>query len=310
MKVLLATDGSACSEQAAAMLARLPHHEKLDLKIVTVVGPPSVGFFSPAKEFMEQLSREDRKLAELRQQKTAEVFAGANAAIETVVLDGYPAEMIVSYAASQEIELIVLGAKGHSQIDRIVLGSTSDYVATHAPCSVMVVRTQETTSDEPSLLRIAIAYDASTASRHAVEEVLQFDWGSHTELSVVGVAGYSPVFDPEYGFNPKSIREEAQAALREASQRLQTRVRRVDSQLIEYDHVAEGLVRFTEDAHMDLIVIGDTGRSTLARALLGSVSRYVLRHARCGVWITRNQGRTQPISEHGVEPSNKLAGAT
>jgi nucleotide-binding universal stress UspA family protein len=140
--------------------------------------------------------------------------------------------------------------------------------------------------------------------------MLQFDWGPHTELSVVGVAGYSPIFDPEYGFNPKSIREEAHAALREASQRLRSQVCRVDSRLIEYDHVAEGLVRFTEDAHMDFIVIGDTGRSTLARALLGSVSRYVLRHARCGVWITRSRRQTQPVAEHGMEPSNKLAGAT
>lgn len=237
---------------------------------------------------MEQLAQEDRKYAEAHQAKTREIFSGANASVETVILEGVPQEAIVDYARTRDVELIVMGAKGHSQVDRILLGSTSDYVATHAPCSVLVVRPGDSPSDEHSGLRVAVAYDASAASQYAIEELLKFNWGANMEVAVVGVAGYSPVFDPEYGFNPRAIRKEAEDALQQASERLQPHVRHVASRLIEYDHVAEGLVRFTEDEDIDVIVIGDTGRSTLARALLGSVSRFVLRHASCGVWITRN----------------------
>jgi nucleotide-binding universal stress UspA family protein len=309
MKVLLATDGSKCSAAAAAILARLPHRDQLQVTIATAIAPPSVAFFSPTKQFMEQLAEDDRKYAETHQAKTQEIFTGANASVETIVLEGTPQEVIVDYAKSHDIELIVLGAKGHSQVDRILLGSTSDYVATHAHCSVLVVRQNESEPEESRKLRVAVAYDASAAARYAVDELLQFDWGANTELFVVGVAGYSPIFDPEYGFNPKSIRNEAQDALREASQRLQPRVNHVESRLIEYDHVAEGLVRFTEDEQIDLIVIGDTGRSTLARALLGSVSRFVLRHAKCGVWITRNRNRNES-QQNTTDQTDKVAGAT
>lgn len=309
MKVLLATDGSQYSEEAAGILARLPHRERLDLIIATAVAPPSTAFLAPTKQFMQQLAEEDRKYALARQEKAQAFFSGANANVETVILEGQPQEAIVEYARRHEVDLIVMGAKGHSPVDRIMLGSTSDYVATHAHCSVLVVRPHAADQQPSAKLRVAVAYDASRASQSAVDELLKFDWGPNTELSVVGVAGYSPIFDPEYGFNPSSLRDEAEAALRQATTKLQPKVHQVESVLIEYDHVAEGLVRFTEDQHVDFIVIGDTGRSTIARALLGSVSRFVLRHAKCGVWITRNQ---QPPESPSVssDQADEVAGAT
>ena len=78
MKVLLATDGSKCSTEAAGILARLPHRDQLQLTIVTAIAPPNVAFFSPTKQFMEQLAEDDRKFAEAHQLKTKEIFSGFN----------------------------------------------------------------------------------------------------------------------------------------------------------------------------------------------------------------------------------------
>jgi nucleotide-binding universal stress UspA family protein len=308
MKILLATDGSNSSRDAATMLARLPHREKFELIVATAITPPATAFFSPTREFMQQLVEEDRKDAATYQQQTREIFAGANASCETVLLDGVAEEAIIEHAKSQHVELIVMGAKGHSQVDRILLGSTSDFVATHAHCSVLVVRSKDPEPISHPTLRVAVAYDASPASQSAVEELLKLDWGVNTELTVVGVAGYSPTFDPEFGFNPSSIRAQAKDSLHEATERLRPRVHRVKSRLIEHDHVAEGLVRFTEEEHVGCMVIGETDRSTLARALLGSVSRFVLRHARCGVWISRSPRRAEAPGI-AKEHSSRLAGA-
>jgi len=51
------------------------------------------------------------------------------------------------------------------------------------------------------------------------------------------------------------------------------------------------IVKFAEDAHADLIVLGSRGLRRLRRALLGSVSDSVLRHAHCPVLVVR-QGPT------------------
>ena len=56
-------------------------------------------------------------------------------------------------------DLVVIGAKGHSQIDRILLGSTSDYVATHSHCSVLVVRPTGLSEAPQKTLKVAVAYD-------------------------------------------------------------------------------------------------------------------------------------------------------
>lgn len=289
MKVLLAIDGSKCSEDAARMLSHLPHQETLDLTILSVVAAPITAFYSPAKQFMDEITEDDRRFARKRQAAIEEMFTGANAIVQTKIREGRPAETIVDFAAACSADLIVVGAKGHSQIDRILLGSTSDYVATHAHCSVLVVRPTGLAERKHSDLKVAVAYDASRASHAALQELLLFDWGPKTEITVVGVAGYSPVFNPEFGFNPEVLQREAKNALRDAREKMESRVANIHDVVVEYDHVAEGLVKYTEDHDSDIIVVGDTGRSTLARALLGSVSRHVLRHAKCGVWITRNQ---------------------
>jgi nucleotide-binding universal stress UspA family protein len=289
MKVLLATDGSTCSEEAAGLLSRLPHHDPLELSILSVISPPMSAFHSPAKQFMDEIAANDRKFAESHQAKVRDMFSGANASIQNQILEGRAQEVIVDHAKKMDADLVVVGAKGHSQIDRILLGSTSDYVATHSHCSVLVVRPTGLRDDSNRTLKVVVAYDASGASQAALEELMEFDWGAHTDITVCAVAGYNPVFNPEYGYNPETLQHEAERALQLAKEQLKSKVQTVHDRVIQYDHVAEGLVRYTEDNHSDFIVIGDTGRSTLARALLGSVSRFVLRHAQCGVWITRNR---------------------
>ncbi|MGI9472795.1 MAG: universal stress protein, partial [Rubripirellula sp.] len=283
MKVLLAIDGSKCSEDAARLLSHLPHTEKLDVTILSVIAPPITAFYSPAKQVMEEFTEDDRRFAKKRQESTERLFSGANATVQTRIREGRPAETIVDCAEAWGADLIVLGAKGHSQINRILLGGTSDYVATHAHCSVLVVRPSADRDGDATDLKVAVAYDSSNASRASLQELLLFDWGAHTDITVVGVAGYSPVFNPEFGFNPETLKREAKNALQQARVQMKSKVANIHDEVIEYDHVAEGLVKYTEDNDTDLIVIGDTGRSTLARALLGSVSRHVLRHAKCGV---------------------------
>lgn len=309
MKVLLATDGSKYSTEAAWLLSRLPHRDPLELTILTVVSPPMVAFYSPTKPFMDRIIQEDRRFAEAQQAKVREMFTGADATMDALIVQGDPQECIVAQATKLDADLVVIGAKGHSQIDRILLGSTSDFVATHSHCSVLVVRPTGLADAPHRNLRITVAYDDSGASQAALAELFKFDLRTHTDVTVVSVAGYNPVFNPEFGFNPETLQREAANAVKAAKQQLQGKVQTVHDEVIDHDHVAEGLVRFTEDKHSDCIVIGDSGRSTLARTLLGSVSRYVLRHARCSVWITRNRNVEGPAKNQSGK-AGRLAGAS
>jgi nucleotide-binding universal stress UspA family protein len=60
--------------------------------------------------------------------------------VETVILEGKPATEIVKFAASHEIDLIVIGTKGKRGLERLLLGSVAESVVRSAGCNVLVVK--------------------------------------------------------------------------------------------------------------------------------------------------------------------------
>jgi nucleotide-binding universal stress UspA family protein len=69
-----------------------------------------------------------------------DAMAQCEAAGESKVLYGNPAEAIIQCARERGARLIVVGTHGRSGLARIALGSTADAVVTNAHCSVLVVR--------------------------------------------------------------------------------------------------------------------------------------------------------------------------
>ena len=92
----------------------------------------------------------------------------------------------------------------------------------------------------------------------------------------------------------------AAAAVKKATEKLRVAAPNAEAHLIESDHIGEGLVEFVEDKKCDLVVVGETPHSLLGRVVLGSVSRFVLRHAPCSVWITRNRVHAGEQNENVV----------
>ena len=304
MKVLLATDGSEYADEATRFLAHLPHAERLDVCVLTVINIPYVNSTRPNSEWRPECVRRESEAAQAVFEKVAEMFTGANASLRHVMLEGYLGETIVEEAKKSESELVVLGARGRSTISRILLGSTSDYVATHAPCSVLVVRPTGIQSHKHERLRIALAYDETGPSQAAIEEFSEFQWGPQTEMHVISVVSYVSEFLNEAVIQPETVKDQTENAIREAAKQLHAVAPSVHSHLIESDHIGDGIVRFTEEQDCDLVVMGNTSRSKLGQLVLGSVSRYVLRHAPCSVWITRNRmikGAPQWASDQSAE---------
>jgi len=297
-KILLAVDGSAYAETAARFVSHLPHDEKLELTVLTVLQTPYVNHSYPTAEAIDELYHRDKDAAAETYAKISAWFTGANVTLRHVMPQGHPGQAIVKAAEDEASELVVLGARGRSNISRILLGSTSDYVATHSPCSVLVVRESAASIvDRP--LRIAIGYEESGPAQAAMEEIKEIDWGQGVKMDVVSV---SPFW---YGFFGE-LRPDSQAeiavtkAVQEATKQMMEVVPNVLPHVIQSEHVGEGLVQFATDNRSDLLVVGETPRNLVGRILLGSVSRYVLRHAPCSVWITRNrmiEGLAKPTAQ-------------
>ena len=62
---------------------------------------------------------------------------------ETLLLAGHPSDELTKYAVVNDMDLIVLGVRGHSVMESLLVGSTTDRVVRQAPCPVLSVRPKE-----------------------------------------------------------------------------------------------------------------------------------------------------------------------
>lgn len=136
-KILVAIDGSAASEKAMAAAVDLAVHYKADLTSLSVAEfPEVVGMVDEVDEIRQSAEQHFRQIAE-----AAVAYArSCGITLRSVVLRGHAADAIVRYAENEGINLIVIGQHGHSRITRFFLGSTSDRVSEHCPCSVLIVK--------------------------------------------------------------------------------------------------------------------------------------------------------------------------
>ena len=148
MKILFATDGAKQSEAASDMLQHLALSDGDEIKIVSVVDmavPMAIdiyGGYLPDTGELEKTARENAaKILERTEQKVKTQFEGKNISVSSEILFGSPESRIVETAEATHPDMIVLGSHGYSRWERLLLGSVSDSVVHHAPCSVLIVRT-------------------------------------------------------------------------------------------------------------------------------------------------------------------------
>ena len=146
MKILIAIDGSAFSKPVLRMASDIAGlAPNVEFKVMTayeVPAPVAAAPFVPMPVYTQEI------LDGLRVR--AEEIAGSVKAdltkhfpktpISTCVVMDEPGSAIVSKAMTWRPDLIIVGSHGHGMIGRVLLGSVSDHVVHHAPCSVMVAK--------------------------------------------------------------------------------------------------------------------------------------------------------------------------
>ncbi|MEO8270237.1 MAG: universal stress protein, partial [Aureliella sp.] len=136
--------------------------------------------------------------------------------------------------------------------------------------------------------RICWAFDDSEPARRGIQQIAKFLWGRKTHLDVVQVVSrpnqYSEI---PINVDIEGIKQELLPKVQAAANELRAISDQVTPHVIDALSPGSGLVEFAQQHDSDMILMGDTGRGLLSRFLLGSVSRYVLRHAKCSVWIAR-----------------------
>ncbi|MCO6510779.1 MAG: universal stress protein [Aridibacter famidurans] len=151
MRVILATDGTSESNAAVAMVGNLRFSDGDEVTIITVIDmavPMAFDAYAgylPNTQEIEKIARENAEaVLEETGRIIGESLGDSGVTVETEILIGSPESRIVEKAEEIGADLIVVGSHGYNRWERLLLGSVSDSVVHHAPCSVLVVRSEET----------------------------------------------------------------------------------------------------------------------------------------------------------------------
>lgn len=141
MRVLVAVDGSPFSEAVIEHLGKLLPAQGQEILVMTVF--PAVTYY---QGFDRAMLDGERVMAQVKE----EALEVVRAACEHLMAQGFEASsrvvagdaaaMILNTAETEGVDLIVVGSHGRSGLQRFLMGSVSERVMRHAPCSTLVVR--------------------------------------------------------------------------------------------------------------------------------------------------------------------------
>lgn len=147
MKILLAIDGSACSDAAVEEVRKRPWPPQSEVKVITAIATPMVvgiGAEPWPANYFEDLQKSAREAASTVIDNAMRKLSDASERtlkISHDIIGGSPTQAIVEEAESWGADLIVMGSRGLGAWNRLLLGSVSSAVVHHAKCSVEIVRT-------------------------------------------------------------------------------------------------------------------------------------------------------------------------
>ncbi|ESA37449.1 universal stress protein [Leptolyngbya sp. Heron Island J] len=248
------------------------------------------------------------------------------------LLYGAPGAKLCEFAETWNADLIIVGSRGFSGISELWMGSVSNYVMHHAPCSVLIVhagkQTEQTemstqpigsaskTNPQNILQHILVPVDKSDMTGQAIATAVDLAKLHGAEIKLVHV-----IDEDEYDIPQKPILSDSQYMLQhnglllEEYQRnwnkfidgwwrqLQMKVQDIEHEKIDaICDVMQGrtgprICEVAKDWQADLIVIGSRGLSGLKELLVGSVSYYVSHRASCSVLVTRSKPSREKSSD-------------
>jgi len=143
MRIVIAVDQSPHSERAVRFVSRMRWPAGSRVVVVSVIGsslsPPTAGVDTGAPVMLEAMAEQSVET----QTRLAQVEARLRAvgiATENRLSTGDPRDTLLRLIDDERVDLIVVGSHGRTGLAKLLLGSVSSHVVTHARCSVLVVK--------------------------------------------------------------------------------------------------------------------------------------------------------------------------
>jgi nucleotide-binding universal stress UspA family protein len=169
-------------------------------------------------------------------------------------------------------DLVIIGSKGSSGFEEVLIGSNTEKVVRHSNCPVLTVKSKMNIQDVDN---IVFATNFKAEDSHVAEELKKLQEIFKAKLHLVRVN------TPNSFETNRKIMAQADDFIKENN--ISNYTINIYSDKVEED----GIIFFAQDIDADLIALATHGRSGLLHLLSGSIAEDVVNHAKRPVWTFR-----------------------
>ena len=192
--------------------------------------------------------------------------------IHEIVDIGNPYYMITEKIKNEKINLVIMGSKGTSGLEEVLIGSNTEKVVRHAECPVITIKQKR---DFNKIHKIALASNFEGDQSHVVEELQKLQYIFNAELHLVWIN------TPNNFDNTRKILKKMKDFV--DAYHIENYTLNIYNDFMEED----GIIYFAQDIEADMIAMATHGRSGIMHLLSGSIAEDVVNHAKRPVWTCR-----------------------
>ncbi|AXR78865.1 universal stress protein [Natrarchaeobaculum sulfurireducens] len=281
--ILIPTDGSDGALAGAGRGIALASRIDADVHVLSIV---------ESRLRAGDLDELDLQSLEERAEKAVEEIARLAAdhdeeiAVTTTIRKGTPFQSIREYATRREIDVIVMGTKGRTGLDRVLLGSVTENVLRTARTPVLAVPPN---ADEPAIDRVRfdrflLPTDGSDGATIAAEWGIELADRLESSIHALYSVDMGPFADvPEADDLLEALEYRAEAVIDAVRARGEDAGVGVSGSIVTGSPITE-IPTYATENDVDGIVMGTHGRTGIGQWFLGSVTENVVRQAEVPVF--------------------------
>jgi nucleotide-binding universal stress UspA family protein len=266
-RVLCAVDLSSMSAEVLQWALLFAATFRSQLEVVHADYSDYPAYLLPSQA--QQLAAETEKRREVLQRNLSTLVydvLGAFPSSEIAVLEGHPAEALLSRIASTAPDLVVIGSHGHGGFNRLRFGSVAEQLIRTTRTPTLVARTRAN-RQIPKIARVLCPVTFDATAHRSLQAAASIAQAFGAQLTIVHVADQTHL--------------DLDAKHRELCQWVPADIRNKCSvvESVRRGNPPEQILLATREQPTDLIVLGTQPRPFLELAILGTTAERVLRHA-------------------------------
>lgn len=279
--ILVPYDFSKEANYAFEFAIELAKRTKNKLELLHIIELPSPQSFSTIGEagafnsgstqvfMIELVEKRKKQMADLEDE-----FSDADFAFETKIVFGNPFAGISKEIVDANADIVIMGSKGSSGMEEVLVGSNTEKVVRHSSCPVITVKGPVSIEN---IRKVVFASNFEGVSSEVIDRLKTAVHTIGAEIHLVKI-------------NTPSMFESTRTSIEKMKSFAEDfEINAASKQVYNSTSEEEGILEFADDVDADMIAMSTHGRTGFLHLLSGSIAEDVVNAAQRPVWTMKSK---------------------